>query len=140
VTQGGYRPRAIDADAAAAGEHSANIALHLVLTIFTLGLFNLYWNYKQMQSCNELLDERRFRWLSWILLSIVTFGIYHFYYQYKMGAALNDIQRAHDLPVTEGLPVLSLVATLIGFGIVTDCIHQHELNRIDAELAADALG
>ena len=70
----------------------------------------------------------------WILLSIVTFGIYHFYYQYKMGAAINEIQDIVGMPVTEGLPILSLLATLIGFGIVTDCIHQYELNRVEAEL------
>ena len=131
MADGGYRPQAWDVEP---DRHTASIPLYLILAIFTLGLFNLYWNWKQMGSCNELLEERRFSWILWIVFSILTFGIYHFYYQYRMGASLNDIQRRYDLPVTEGLPVLSLVATLVGFGIVTDCIHQHELNRIDAEL------
>lgn len=131
----GSRPRPIDHHGP---DHAASIALYLVLTLFTFGLFNLYWNYRQMQSCNALLHDRRFSWLLWIFLSLITFGIYHFYYQYKMGSALNEIQRIHELPVTEGLPILSLVATLIGFGIVTDAIHQHELNRIAAELGTDA--
>ena len=49
-----------------------------------------------------------------------------------MGAAINEIQYELDLPVTEGMPVLSVVAAIFGVGLVADCIHQHELNKIDA--------
>jgi len=127
-----YRPRAFDV--AQSRPHSLSIPLYLVFTVLTVGVFNLYWNYRQMQSCNELLDRGEFSFGMWILLCIVTCGLYHFYYQYKMGAAINEIQHAYELPVTADLPVLSLLTTLIGFGIVTDCIHQHEINKIDAEL------
>lgn len=116
------------------GRYTASVALYLILTIVTLGLFNLYWNYRQMQACNELLERSEFSWLLWILLCVVTFGLYHFYYQYKMGDAINEIQDRYDLPFTEGLPILSVVAAVIGFGVVADCIHQHELNKIDALL------
>ncbi len=116
------------------GRYSASVALYLILTIVTLGLFNLYWNYRQMQACNELLERREFSWLLWILLCVVTFGLYYFYYQYKMGAVINEIQDRYDLPFTEGLPILSVVAAIIGFGVIADCIHQHELNKIDALL------
>ena len=126
-----YQPEAYDRDE---GRHSANIALYLVLTILTLGIFNLYWNYCQMRSCNELLGRQEFSFVLWLLLVILTCGLYHFYYQYKMGAAINEIQRLEDLPVTDGLPVLSLIAAVLGVGVVADCIHQHELNAIDAAL------
>ncbi len=112
------------------GEHRANIAIYLLLTLLTAGLFNLYWNYRQMRSCNELLGRREFGWLAWLLLSLITCGIYHLYYQFKMGGALNEIQRRFGAPVTDGLPVLSLVAAIFGVGVVADCIHQHEINKI----------
>lgn len=131
----GYRPPAWDARAT---PHTHSVALGLVLTIFTLGIYNLYWNYRQMRSCNELLGRREFSWLFWLVLSILTFGLYHLYYQYQMGAAINEIQEEFDFPVTEGLPILSLVAAIVGVGVVADCIHQHELNRIDGLLAEDA--
>jgi len=35
-------------------------------------------------------------------------------------------------PSRAGQPVLSVVASILGVGVVADCIHQHELNRIDA--------
>jgi hypothetical protein len=114
------------------GAYYANIPLYLVFTIVTFFLFNLYWNYQQMASCNELLERDEFSWSTWLLLTILTCGIYHLFYQYKMGAAINEIQDRLDLPVTEGLPVLSVVAAILGFGIVADCIHQYELNKIDA--------
>ncbi len=113
------------------GYHYANIALYLVVTLVTCGIFNLYWNYRQMESCNALLRRDEFSWILWLLLTIVTCGIYHFYYQYKMGAAINEIQERFGYPVSEGLPILSVVAAIFGVGVVADCIHQYELNRID---------
>lgn len=130
----GYRPPAWDEDDA---PHTQSVALGLVLTIFTFGLYNLYWNWRQMRSCNELLGRREFSWTLWLILVILTFGIYHLFYQYKMGAAINEIQELLDLPVTDGLPVLSLVAAIVGFGVVADCVHQHELNRVDSQLAEE---
>ena len=113
--------------------HTASIPVYLILTLVTLGVFNLYWNYRQMQACNDLLGRNEFSFLTWILLILVTCGLYHFFYQYKMGVAINDIQHGFDLRVTEGLPVLSVVAAILGAGVVADCIHQYEINRIERE-------
>lgn len=132
MVEAGYRPPAWEADQR---PHTRSVALGLLLTIFTFGIYNLYWNWRQMRSCNELLGRREFSWIFWLVVSILTFGIYHLYYQYKMGAAINEIQVLRQLPVTDGLPVLSLVAAILGFGVVADCIHQHELNRIDDRAA-----
>jgi len=110
----------------------ANIPLYLILTLVTFFIFDLYWNYRQMVACNELLGRSEFSWTTWILLSILTCGIYHLFYQYKMGAAINEIQHQRGLLVMDGLPVLSVVSALLGFGVLADCIHQHEINKIDA--------
>jgi hypothetical protein len=83
-----------------------------------------------MVACNELLGRREFSWLVWFLLCILTCGLYHFYYQYQMGAAIVEIQRNRDLPYIDGLPILSVIAALLGAGIVADCIHQLEINKI----------
>jgi hypothetical protein len=112
--------------------HHVSIPLYLILTLVTLFIFNLYWNYRQMVACNDLLGRSEFSWTIWILLTILTCGIYHLFYQYKMGAAINEIQHQRGLPVTDGLPVLSVVSAVFGVGVVADCIHQYELNKIDA--------
>ena len=109
---------------------SINIPLYLVLTILTCGIFNLYWNYRQMESCNALLDRREFRFWIWLLLTILTCGIYHIFYQYKMGAAIVEIQHSMNRDLFDKLPLLSVIVTILGLSIVVDCIHQNELNKI----------
>lgn len=111
-------------------EHQASIPLYLVLTILTCGLFNLYWNYRQIWACNDLLGRKEFNFWLWVLLSLITCGIYHVFYQYKMGAAIVDIQRMHHRDLFDKLPLISVFATILGFSIVVDCIHQHEINKL----------
>lgn len=110
--------------------HALSIPLYLILSLLTCFLFDLYWNYRQMEACNELLGRDEFHFWQWLLLVVITFGLYHFYYQYQMGSAIVEIQDRNGLPTTDGLPILSVIATLFGFGIVADCIHQLEINRI----------
>ena len=126
MSEGGYRPLAAEDES----RYYANVPLYLVLTIVTAFVFNLFWNYRQMQACNDLLDRYEFSFPTWLLLCIVTCGIYHFFYQYRMGAAINEIQEIRELPITENLPVLSVIAAILGVGIVADCIHQFEINKI----------
>jgi len=116
--------------AAPQSKYNRSIPLYLILTIITLGIFNLYWNYLQMEACNTLLKRTEFRFGRWILFSILTFGIYHIFYQYKMGSAIVEIQRSNNKQVFESLPIVSLFTTLFGFSIVADCIHQHEINKL----------
>ena len=111
-------------------EHIIDLPLYLIATIFTCGIFNLYWNYRQMQSCNALLKEEEFEFAKWLLLSIITCGIYHIYYQYQMGSAIMEIQQRMGLRVKENLSVLSAIVSVLGLSIVVDCIHQDEINKI----------
>jgi hypothetical protein len=108
-----------------------NIPLYLILTILTCGIFNLYWNYRQMEVCNAVLKRREFSFWVWLLLTILTCGIYHIFYQYKMGAAIVEIQRLLNREIFDILPLISVLVTITGFSIIVDCIHQHEINKID---------
>ncbi|MFP4176815.1 MAG: DUF4234 domain-containing protein [Planctomycetota bacterium] len=110
--------------------HRANIALYLILTIITCGIFNLYWNYRQMEACNDMLGRREFSWGSWFLLSIITCGIYHIYYQYKMGAAIVEIQQKRQGHAEDSLPVISVMVTILGLSIIADAIHQSKINQL----------
>jgi hypothetical protein len=107
-----------------------SIPLYLILTLLTCGIFNLYWNYLQMEACNGLLKRVEFRFGYWILFTLLTCGIYHIFYQYKMGAAIVELQRNYNKAVFDALPVISVVVTVLGLSIVVDCIHQHEINKL----------
>jgi len=111
-------------------EYILNIPVYLILTIITCGIFNLYWNYKQMEACNFLLNRQEFKFIHWILFSIITCGIYHIFYQYKMGRAIVEIQRNTDKLIFDSLPAISCVVTILALSIVVDCIHQYEINKI----------
>ncbi len=110
--------------------YNLSIPIYLILTIITCGLFNLYWNYKQMEACNFLLDRQEFKFSHWIIFSLLTCGIYHFFYQYKMGSAIVEIQKTADITIFDSLPILSCIVSIIGLSIVVDCIHQYEINKI----------
>jgi hypothetical protein len=110
--------------------HRMNIPLFVVLTLFTCFLLNIYWNYRQMEACNDLLGRDEFQFGMWLLLVVITCGLYHIYYQYKMGLAIVEIQDRRGLRISEGLPIVSVVTTVFGLGILADCIHQLEINKI----------
>jgi hypothetical protein len=111
-------------------KYNLNIPLYLILTLITCGLFNLYWNYLQMEACNTMLKRTEFKFWHWILFSILTCGIYHIFYQYQMGSAIVEIQKNQNKYVFESLPIVSIFTTIFGVSIVTDCVHQHEINKL----------
>lgn len=107
-----------------------SIPAYIVFTLLTCGLFNLYWNYKQMEVCNKMLDREEFKFWNWLIFSILTCGLYHIYYQYQMGSAIMEIQRKVKTPVFDNLSMISLFVTLFGGSIIVDGIHQHEINKL----------
>ena len=111
-------------------EHELSIPLYLILTLITCGIYNLYWNYRQMQACNEMVGREEFSWPMWFLLSLVTCGVYHLFYQYKMGSVIVEIQRQSGRPVFDSLPVVSILVTLFGGSVIVDVIHQYEINTL----------
>lgn len=107
-----------------------NIPAYIILTLITCGIFNLYWNYRQMETCNYFLKRPEFIFMNWLFLSIITCGIYHVYYQYKMGSAIVEIQHQRQLIPNPNLPILSVILTVCALSFVTDLIHQQELNNL----------
>ncbi len=111
-------------------DHNLSVPLYLILTILSCGLFNLYWNYRQMQACNDLSGKKEFDFWLWLLLSFITCGIYHVVYQYKMGVSIVEIQKSRNKVLFENLPIISVLVTIFGLSIVVDCIHQTEINKL----------
>ncbi len=106
-----------------------SVAEGIIFTLVTCGIYNLFWNWHQMEACNELTGREQFSPSRVFLLSLVTCGVYFIYYQYTMGGVILEIQRKRSMPPSENLPILSLVLSIIGMSIIVDSIHQHELNK-----------
>ena len=108
-----------------------NIVKYLLLSVFTFGLFYLYWQYRQMSDTNTLLKDNQHGFFKWFFLSILTFGIYHLYHEYKMSQDIITLQERFSLKQQGSeFPLLCLLISLFGLILVSDFIHQDELNKI----------
>jgi hypothetical protein len=106
-----------------------NIALDLILTIITCGIYGLYWQYRQMETLNAWLRRKDFDFLLWLLLSIITCGIFAMYYEYKMAKGINEIQRENNLKESSDLPLICLLLAIFQLVFVSLAIQQLEINK-----------
>jgi len=106
-------------------EYVRNIALDIILTILTCGIYNLFVQSAQINALNSMLQSQKYQFLHWLLFCLVTCGLYHIYHEYRMS---EDIARlvGRD-PGTDGL--ISVLLTSFGLHIVADAIQQTHINR-----------
>ena len=109
-----------------------NIALCIILSIVTCGIYGLYWIYTLTEDTNRLSgDPNATSGGVVILLSIVTCNIYMWYWMYKQGEKLDQIKTARGLS-SGNSGILYLILTLVGLGIVSYALMQNELNQLAA--------
>ena len=106
-----------------------SIALGIIFSLLTCGIYSLYWQYKQMKTLNGWLGRTDYRFLMWLLLSILTCGIFALYYEYKMAVGINEIQENNSLHVTDYLAVICVLLAVFGIGIASLAIQQWEINK-----------
>jgi hypothetical protein len=106
-------------------EYVRNIALDLILTLLTLGLYNLWVQHRQMVAVNAMLRQDKYSFWRWFLLSLVTCGIYHVYHEFRKS---EDIARVLGRPGSnDGL--VNLILTIIALGFIADAIQQSRINE-----------
>lgn len=105
-----------------------NIAMQVILSILTCGIYGLYWFITMTDESNVLSDEKTASGGMAILLTLVTCGIYSFYWNYKMGQKLNLAGRKYNKSISDN-SVLYLVLPLFGLTIVNYCLIQSDLNK-----------
>jgi Domain of unknown function (DUF4234) len=106
-------------------EHVRNIAVCLILSIVSCGIYNVYWQHVQMQSVNEMLHEERYSFWRWFLLSLVTCGIYHIYHEYRLSTDIASALKRE--PGNEAL--IAILLSLFGLSFVVDAIQQSQINE-----------
>jgi hypothetical protein len=106
-----------------------SLAVAIVLTIVTCGLYSIYWMIKINSESLELSGEKGPSGGVVILLTLVTCGIYGFFWWYKMGICSNKIE-GNDKGYYPALyVVLAIIGTFVGFGtIVNYAIAQNVIN------------
>ena len=106
-------------------EHIRSIGLDIVLTLLTCYLFNLYIQYRQMLALNAMLREERYNFVTWLVLTVITCGLYHIYHEYRKSKDIAEVM----LNPNSQEPIISVILTAIGLGIITDAIQQTEINK-----------
>lgn len=103
-----------------------NIAVAIILSIVTFGIYDLIWFVKMTNEVNSVTEnENDTSGGMALFLTIITFGLYGFYWAYKMGEKLDDYEEKH-----ESRALLYLLLEIFGLGIVTFILIQDSLNSI----------
>ena len=106
-----------------------NIAMCIILSIVTCGIYGLYWLVCITDDMNTATEEQWTTGSMVLLFTIVTCGIYSIYWSYKMGEKV-DILKAKNGTPTSNSGLLYLILSLFGFGIVVWALVQNELNQV----------
>ena len=102
-----------------------NIALDLVLTLVTCGLFNFYVQYQQILAMNDILKKTKYDFFAWLFFCVITCGLYHIYHEYRISTDLATVLNKSE----EKSAIISLLLTIFGFCFILDAIQQSEINR-----------
>lgn len=106
-----------------------NIAVCLILSIITCGIYSIYWFICLSDDVNSLSKEEGTTGGVALLLNIITCGIYGLYWCYKQGEKLDTIKTSRGIPSSNS-GVLYLILSLVGLGIITYMLMQNEINKL----------
>lgn len=107
-----------------------NIAVAIILSIVTCGIYSLIWFVNMVDQVNEASDNQNGTSGGIVLLlTIVTCGIYGIYWFYKAGELINVAKGRRGMPVDSNTPILYLILYIV-FSIVAYALLQNELNKI----------
>lgn len=107
-----------------------NIAVCIILTIVTCGIYGLYWFVCLTEDANTLKGGGQETSGGMALLfSLITCGIYSFYWAYKMGEKLDDAKTQRGIPSSNS-GVLYIILFLISGGLIAYALMQNEINKM----------
>ena len=105
-----------------------DIAIAIILSIVTCGIYGIYWFIVMTEDVNTLTDDHKTSGGLAFVLTLITCGIYGYYWAYMMGKRIYEYQQAKG-EVASDNSVLYLVLQLFGLGIVDYALIQSELNK-----------
>ena len=106
-----------------------NIAVCIILSIVTCGIYGLYWYICLNNDTNTASNTFGTSGGVVVLLTIITCNIYGIYWAYKQGEKIDTAKANRGLPAGNS-GVLYLILTLFGLSIVAWALMQNELNQM----------
>ena len=107
-----------------------NIALCIILSIITCGIYTLYWIFVANDELNSISGDQDGTSGGLVLLFIIiTCGIYGWYWNYKMGEKVDTIKNRMGIQSANS-SVIFLLLDIFGLGIVSLALMQDTINRV----------
>lgn len=106
-----------------------NLALNVVLTIVTCGIYGWYWLACLQDDTNAMVNDYKTSGVMAAVLTIVTCSIYGLYWAYKMGEKIDNIKTSKGMPSSNS-GVLYLILMLVGGGVISYALMQYEVNKL----------
>ncbi len=107
-----------------------NVAVAILLSIVTLGLYGIYWEVCLVNDVNKVKqDENAKSGIVVFLLSLVTCNIYWLYWVFKAGKSIDSAKTANGTP-TSSRGLIYLLLSIFGLGIIAIAILQSDLNSL----------
>lgn len=118
------------------GVQERSIAMAIVLTIVTCGIYGLYWIYKLHDEANALSGRTNEMSPALVVfLVIITCGIYQVYWAYTQGEKFREEAQARGSSEADDCPVLYLVMEVANYfvgvtSIINKALMQDRINQI----------
>lgn len=106
-----------------------NIAVCIILSIVTCGIYGIYWFICLNDDTNALAGEEKPTGVVAFLLTLVTCGIYGLYWMFKQGEKIDNAKSSRGV-VSSNSGILYLILGIFGLGIVSYALMQNELNKL----------
>jgi hypothetical protein len=105
---------------------SRNIAVCVILSIVTFGIYEMYWMYKLNEEIDRLSGETNATSGGLVILfTIITFNIYGIYWAYKKGQLCDRVMGRYD---GDGGLICLLLALFLSIGSL--CYIQNTINKV----------
>ncbi len=105
-----------------------NLAMYIVLSIVTCGLFGIYWFIVVTDDVKSIVNDNQTPSGVAFLLTLVTCGIYGFFWAYKMGEKIDYMKSMNGMP-SGNSSILFLILQIFGLQIVNLALIQDSVNK-----------
>ena len=108
-----------------------NIALCIIFSIITFGIYGIYWQICIVNDLNTASGRTQDTSGGVVfLLSLVTCSIYGLYWLYTAGNKVNIIKQRNGMVADGNNGLIYLLLALFSAGIISYCLIQSELNNV----------
>ncbi len=106
-----------------------NIALCIILSLVTCGIYGIIWFIMLTDDTNTAVGKPGTSGGMAFVLTLVTCGIYSLYWAYKQGEKLDEAKQAKGI-ASGNSGIVYLLLSVFGLGIIAYALMQDSLNKL----------